>query len=434
MQGGDVEALYAHGRGVQRKRALELEQGLVGAVVGIAGAHHVAHEGVARVGGGHVKKTLLLATLRAVEAAEVPTLLREPALQDLRVGEVAGEADLGGDVGRLVVVALEEAALELLLPHVQALVEDELHGADDATLAHHEDAGGADGLLAVHADGVQTRAVGKHHLLAHVKGPDGVKPALDATRALEVEVGRGVGHLLGELAHDARSVALQEALHLVHVTGVLHGVDGAAADARTLANVGVKAGPALLGKHEVGNGGLVRGLLEQALGALPLRAGGHADGHALAQGVYGLSRALGVGVGAKVARAGAVALARVLDGREYVGLRDGNVGVGLVVLEVHVEVGVVLGYEVSLQHQGLVLAAHHHVVKAADDLHHEGDLGAVVLQRHVLAHAGAQVLGLAHVDHLAGGVLPQVAARVRGDLGHLLGQGGRAACGGLCHG
>ena len=229
-------------------------------------------------------------------------------------------------------------------------------------------------------------------------------------------------------------MALQEALHLVHVTGVLHGVDGAAADARTLANVGVKAGPALLGKHEVGNGGLVRGLLEQAFGALPLRAGGHADGHALAQGVYGLSRAPGVGVGAKVARAGAVALARVLDGREYVGLRDGNVGVGLVVLEVHVEVGVVLGYEVSLQHQGLVLAAHHHVVKAADDLHHEGDLGAVILQRDVLAHTGAQVLGLTHVDHLAGGVLPQVAARVRGDLGHLLGQGGRAACGGLCHG
>lgn len=132
VQGGDVEALYAHGRGVQRKRALELEQGLVGAVVGIAGAHHVAHEGVTRVGGSHVKKTLLLAALRAVEAAEVPALLREPALQDLRVGEVAGETDLGGDVGRLVVVALEEAALELLLPHVQALVEDELHGADDA--------------------------------------------------------------------------------------------------------------------------------------------------------------------------------------------------------------------------------------------------------------------------------------------------------------
>ena len=196
----------------------------------------------------------------------------------------------------------------------------------------------------------------------------------------------------------------------------------------------VKAGPALLGKHEVCNGCLVRRLVEQALGALPLRAGGNADGHALAQRVYGLARGLGVGVGAKVARAGAVALARVLDGREDVGLRDGNVGVGLVVLEVHVEVGVVLGYEVSLQHQGLVLAAHHHVVKAADDLHHEGDLGAVVLQGYVLAHAGAQVLGLADVDHLARGVLPQVAARVGGDLGHLLGQGGRTACGGLCHG
>ena len=49
VQGGYVEALYAHGRRVQRQGALQLKEGLVGAVVCIARAHHVAHEGVTGV-------------------------------------------------------------------------------------------------------------------------------------------------------------------------------------------------------------------------------------------------------------------------------------------------------------------------------------------------------------------------------------------------
>ena len=81
----------------------------------------------------------------------------------------------------------------------------------------------------------------------------------------------------------------------------------------------------------------------------------------------------------------------------------------------------VLADEVSLEHQRLVLVIDHDVVEAGDQLHHEGDLLAVVLQGDVLAHAGAQVLGLAHVDNLAGSVFPQIAAGVGGHLRHLLG-------------
>ena len=189
----------------------------------------------------------------------------------------------------------------------------------------------------------------------------------------------------------------------------------------------IEAGAALAGEHHVRDGGLVGLPLEQAAGALPLGAVRGADGHELAQGVDGLARRLGVRVGAEVARALAVLLSRVLDGREDVGLGDRDVGVGLVVLEVHVEVGVVLGDEVALQDERLVLGADDDVVEGLDDLHHEGDLLPVVCKRDVLLEAGAEVLGLAHVDDGARGVLPQVAAGVGGDERDLLNERGRGA-------
>ena len=222
---------------------------------------------------------------------------------------------------------------------------------------------------------------------------------------------------------------VEDFTNLADVARVLDGVDHARAHAGTASHVVVEAGPAALGEHHVGDGRLGGVALEQALGALPLRAGGHADGDHLAEGVDGLARGAGVGVGAKVAGALSVLLARVLDGGKDVRLRDGNEGVALVVLVVHVEVRVVLGDEVSLQHERLVLGAHDHIVKVAHHLHHERDLLAVVLQRHVLAHAGAQVLGLADVDHLALGVLPEVAAGLGGDLCDALGDRGQVVTG-----
>ena len=439
VQRGDVEALDPHRRRVEGERALQLQQRLVGAIVGIARAHHVAHQGVPGVLGGHVEQAALLAALRAPQAAAAPALLGEPPGDELGVGQLAGQVDLRGDVGGLVVVALDKARHELLLAHVEALVEDELRRADRAALAHHEDAGAADGLLAVEADEVQAHARREDHLLAVVERVEVVEARLDAAGALEVEVRRGGAHLVGELPHYLGAVAAQKALDLAHVARVLHGVDHAGADARPAPHVVVEARAALLGQHHVGDGRLIRVLLEQALGALPLRAGGKAYGDDLAQGVDGLAGGAGVGVGAEVARALAVLLARVLDRGEDVGLGDGDERVGLVVLVVHVEVGVVLRDEVALQDERLVLGAHHHVVEGLDHLHHERDLLALVLQRHVLAHAGAQVLGLADVDDLALGVLPEVAARVGGDPRDLLGEGGlhaavaRGAARGLAH-
>ena len=387
---------------------------------------------MAGVGLGHLEQAALLAALGAVQAHAATALLAEPASDDVGVGELDREANLRGDVGGLIVVALDEAGLQLVFAHVGALVEDELDRADRAALSHDEDAGAADGLLAVEADEVEVDIGGERNLLLHVEGREPLQARLQAARSLEVELGGGLAHLVGELVHYGRALALQEILDLPHVASILDRVDRAAAGAGPTAHMVVEARAALACEHDIGDGGLVGLTFEDATGTLPFGAGGRADGDDLAQGVDGLARGLGVGVGPEVARALAMALARVLDRREDVGLGDRDIGVGLVVLEVDVEVGVVLGDKVALEHERLVLGAHDHVVEGLDHLHHEGDLLAVIGQSDVLLEPCAQVLGLAHVDDSAGRVTPQVAAGFGGHERDLLDKG-RRAVDGACH-
>ena len=315
MQRGDVEALDAQRRRVERERALELQKRLVGAVVGIARAHHVAVERVVGVGRRHLQQMALLAALRDVHATDAATARGQPLGDELGVGELQRHADLCGHVGRLAVVALDEALDELLLAHVGALVEHELAGTDHATLADHKHAGGGYGLLAVEAHRVEAHVGGEHHLLVVVEALEHVDAMLDAPGALELELGRGLGHLLAQVADDGRAAALQKLLHLPDMAAVVGRGDGTAAHARPAPHVGVEAGAPALGEHEVGHRHVIGMAVQVALGALPLRAGADADGHHLAQRVDGLARGAGVGVGAKVARALAVLLARVLDGR-----------------------------------------------------------------------------------------------------------------------
>ena len=115
-------------------------------------------------------------------------------------------------------------------------------------------------------------------------------------------------------------------------------------------------------------------------------------------------------------------LTRVFDSGIQVALCNGDKGVALVILEVDVKVRMVLTNQIALEHQRLVLGLHHDIVKARHQLHHQRDLLALVLQRHVLTHTGAQVFRLAHVDDIALGVFPKVAAGLRGNARNLLGK------------
>jgi hypothetical protein len=417
VDGGDVEALDAQRRLVERQRALELEEGLVGAPVLVAGPERVAHEHVAGVGLGELLEVPLLAPLRDVHHHLPAVALGEPRGELVGVLDGHGEVDLERQVARRGVVALREAGAELLLPHVEALVEHELAGSADPSLADDEDAGGGDGLLAPEADDVEVDGRGKDHLLLVVEALDGLEPALDAGRPLEVEVVGGRAHLAGELGDELAAMPGEEALDLRDVLGVLLLRHRPAAHPRPPAHMEVEAGSAVGGREDhrrvpLEVAGMPRLRLEGPHGTAPLRAAGRAQGRHPADDVDGLPRRAGVGVGAEVPGAGLVPLAGVLDRGEGVRLGEGDEGIALVVLEVDVEGGPVLLDEVDLEHEGLVLGAHDDVVEARGGAHEARDHVADVLEAHVLAHAGPEVLGLAHVEHLAGGILPEVAARV----------------------
>ena len=207
MDGGDVEALDAKRRRGQGQGALQLKQGLVGAVVCIAGAHHVAKQRMAGVSLRRLEQVVLLAALGAVQAAHAAALGGKPLPYHLAVFKLAGDVDLCGDIRRLVVIALDKALYELFFRDVEALVQNELAGALRAALADYKDAGPGDGLLAVEADDVDIHAGWEHHLLAIVQSVDYLEAALDAAGALEIKLRGGSGHFLFKVCDEVATLA-----------------------------------------------------------------------------------------------------------------------------------------------------------------------------------------------------------------------------------
>ena len=234
MDGGDVEALDAQGRRGKRKRAFELQQRVVGPLVGIARAHHEAHEGMAGVGLRQIEQLLLLAALGHMDGHLAGAPLRQPGLQQLGVvGQLAGDAHLVGHVGTGGVIALEEACDKLLLPHIEPLVKHKLAATARATLAYGEHLHAGDGLLAIEADDVHVNGRGEHNLLALPHVLEGGEPVAAAGGLLEVELGGRLAHLIGQLLLELGMVAGQEPLHGGDVLLVVSLGAGARAHART---------------------------------------------------------------------------------------------------------------------------------------------------------------------------------------------------------
>ena len=195
-------------------------------------------------------------------------------------------------------------------------------------------------------------------------------------------------------------MTLQEQHDLLDVAPVGRPIDGL--DAGTLAALDVvqQAGP-----------------LQRALPLADLDGAG-AEGEDAPDEVHRLVHAAGRGVGAEVAAAVGRQLARALDAREVVGQGDLDEGVRLVVLEADVEARLEALDEVGLQEECLA----HRVGQGRLDV---GDLvdGRLDAQRGrraaglpVLAHAVAEALGLAHVEHPAGVVLEEVHAGLVGQV------------------
>ena len=160
--------------------------------------------------------------------------------------------------------------------------------------------------------------------------------------ALEVELGSGFCHVAFELIDQLTALAGKKTLHAANILGILLASNHACADTRAAAHMVIKARTALLGANKLNNiavGGML--LLEQTAHMFPARAGSIADGHNLAQGIDHFACGTRICIGAKVARACPMAFTRVLDSGKDIAMRDGDIGVALVVLEVDIKIQVI---------------------------------------------------------------------------------------------
>ena len=213
--------------------------------------------------------------------------------------------------------------------------------------------------------------------------------------ALEVLPRGGRRHQLADAMADVLGPSLEEGEHLVD-HGPVVGL-GLPADAGRLAaaDVIVEAGP-------------LAPLTGEVVAAAADGVDAAHDGQRAAQ--------LGhIGERAEVAGPTEVAAAGDEHPGERLPGRDRDGGVALVVLEPDVEAGAVFLDEVVLEQQRLRLGGGHHGLDVGDEAAEQDVLGrGDGIAGEVAAHARAQPLGLAHVEHLALRILPQIHARTVG--------------------
>ena len=174
MQRRDIKALDTHRRRRQCQRAFELQERLIGAVVGIPRAHHIAHKGMASIFRCHIEQAVLLTPLGPMEMAGTLTLACKPLPQRFCVLKLNREIDLSWNISCLIVIAFKKTRLELLLVNIQALIENKLTGSNRSALTHDKDAGGRDGLLAIEADDIDIDTRWKNDLLTVIQAPNDI--------------------------------------------------------------------------------------------------------------------------------------------------------------------------------------------------------------------------------------------------------------------
>ena len=212
----------------------------------------------------------------------------------------------------------------------------------------------------------------------------------------------GFAHPASDRRHVARVVAAHEAREVEGDGLVLLERDAGHARGRALADVTEQARTARL------------------LGALvgSVRAAAHREG--LEHDVDRLANRPRSRVRAEVPRVRDAAVAGDEHPRHGITQRDGQVGVALVVLVLHVEGRVELLDPGVLELQRLEVVAHDCPLHRGGGLHH---LAGAVMQGaqggEVVAEAGAEVLGLAHVQHSGRGIPEPVDARLGRDLTRL---------------
>ena len=135
-------------------------------------------------------------------------------------------------------------------------------------------------------------------------------------------------------------------------------------------------------------------------------------GEQLLDEVHGLADAAGRGEGAKITGAILGNLPGNVNPGEFLGEVYFQVGIGLVVLEARVEVGLVTLDKGIFEDQGFRLGIRNDELEIRHAGHHAADFGGLPAGRtEIGAQAVPEYAGLAYIQHFIPGVLHQVNAR-----------------------
>jgi hypothetical protein len=383
----DVVALDAQGRARKpegRRQLLEGDQRL--ALVGEP-ARLLPRQEVGRVAGGQLDEAVLLAPLGDLEADAPSPAVGEEGLEVGRLGREGRGEDRRRHRRGPGVVLQDEAGQHLVVGGPGRRLQGVDVAADQLPVADREDLDRRLGVRAGQAEHVELSPGEGGHLLVLHRPLDRPHLVAQDGRPLVLGLPRGLLHLATQLSHQRRLAALQEELDLGDVGPVGRLPDRLDAGALAALDVVEEARPP-----------------EGSL-ALPDVDRAGPEGEEAADQVHRLVDAARRGVGAEVAAAVGVQLPRPLDAREVLAERDPDVRVALVVLEADVEARLVALDQVGLEEERLRDRVRQRVLDVGDavdrlaDPVHLAVPGSGRLLLPVAAHARAEVLGLADVQH-----------------------------------
>ncbi len=296
---------------------------------------------------------------------------------------------------------------QILIGHVKAAVQNKFVAVDDATFAHHQHMCAGDGFLAIKADDVGIQIARADGNLLVGKPVDGVDALFDTPRPLEIELSGSLGHLVGKLADEFPMVTRKETFDALDGLLILLDSDAPAACTGSDANVAIEARAAIPVKQHQ----WIR--LHATIQRAPISTGCGAYGHDATSDIDQAPCRTRVGIRAEITRVATMLLARELDRRKSITLRQGYERVGLIIFEVSIEPRGVLIDEVLFENQALVLACHDDVFEGGYLLHEQRDFRTLILKIHVLAHTRTQLLCLTNVNNLTRRIFPQINPRKR---------------------
>ncbi len=323
----------------------------------------------------------------------------EQLLQLSGVFRQLGDEDLAGRLHIVFVGVLEHNLDEFGEGHIEFFVHNPAAHTADATTTNDELLHSGRELVVGYTKDVRVDVVGENNGALGECRVHGAKLVAVPRRGFVVEFCRGRLHLFGDEGGVTAIVARHKRGEIERNGLVLFFSHPSDAGRGALADVPEQAGPARL-----------RGAFVGGVGAAP-------HGEDLEHQVDGLADGPDLGVRAKVACALEVAVAGDQHPRHLVLQGDRQIGVRLVVAELHVEGRVEFFDPRELELERLKFGAHHRPRDGRRRQHHPARALVQGVQRsEIVRQAGPKVFRLPYIEHPTRGVTEPVHAGGGGDF------------------